>query len=245
MNGQNLATMLYSFHLLDTTTARGVRLLAARGKANRVPGLHHAEPMTLMELGAPMLSPRRVQFRQMAWFAAWESEEHLEAHLADDAHGRWWSEGWHVRLEFLRRWGKVTAFDGLPVSGAAHAATEPVVAVTLARLKVPQVPRFIRWGRPVEVQIRDDPGQTLALAAAAPPRTISTFTVWKSAQAMTDMVMGKSGSPDAARHAAAMRERERKDFHIEFTTMRFRCLSEHGAWRGRTGIVPAQGPGRT
>lgn len=63
-----------------------------------------------------------------------------------------------MRLEFLRRWGHVAAFDGLPAESGHHDLSEPVVAVTLARLKLPQVPRFIRWGRPVEAQVRDDPG---------------------------------------------------------------------------------------
>jgi hypothetical protein len=233
--------MLFSFHLLETTRRRGVRLLAQRRAAQQLPGLRHAEPMTLMELGAPIVSPRRVQLRRLGLFAAWDSTDHLESYLAADPNGRRWSTGWHVRLEFLRRWGHVAAFDGLPLRGAAHDPSEPVVAVTLARLKVPQVPRFIRWGRPVEIQVRDDPGQTLAVAAAAPPRTVSTFTVWRTAQAMTDMVAGRSNEPGRLRHATAMNERERKDFHFEFTTLRFRCLSEHGSWQGRTSIVPTTG----
>jgi hypothetical protein len=230
--------MLFSFHLLEATVGRGVRLLAQRRAAQKPPGLHHAECMTLMELGAPIASPRRLQLRHLALFAAWESTDHLDAYLADDASGRLWSSGWHVRLEFLRRWGNVAAFDGLPIRGALHDPNEPVVAVTLARLKLPQIPRFFRWGRPVEIQVRDDPGQTLAIAAAAPPRTVSTFTVWRTAQAMTDMVAERANGPGGRRHAAAMIERERKDFHFEFTTLRFRCLSEHGSWQGRTGIVP-------
>ncbi len=236
--------MLFSFHLLETTRRRGARLLAQRRTAQSPPGLYHAEPMTLMELGAPIVSPRRVQLRQLALFAAWGSTDHLETYLADDPNGRLWSAGWHVRLEFLRGWGHLAAFDGLPLRGVAHDPSEPVVAVTLARLKVPQVPRFIRWGRPVEIQVRDDPGQTLAVAAGAPPRTVSTFTVWRTAQAMTDMVAGRSDLPERTRHVAAMAARERADFHREFTTLRFRCLSEHGSWQGRTGIVPPTGASR-
>lgn len=38
----------------------------------------------------------------------------------------------------------------------------PVVAVTLARMKLPEVPGFIRWGRPVEKLVRNHPGITLA-----------------------------------------------------------------------------------
>jgi hypothetical protein len=230
--------MLFSYHLLETGPVRGVRLLGQRRASQQPPGLRHAERMVQMQLGAPIVSPRRVQLRHLAMFAVWESPAHLDAYLTHDPSGRRWSAGWHVRLEFLRRWGHVAAFDGLPVRGAVHGPDEPVVAVTLARLNLPQVPRFIRWGRPVEIQVRDDPGQTLALAAGTPLRTVSTFTVWRSAQAMTDMVRGRSDGPDRARHAAAMVERDRRDFHFEFTTLRFRCLSEHGSWKGRTGIVP-------
>ena len=191
-----------------------------------------------MELGAPVVSPRRFQLRHPVLFAAWDSPTSLDRFLADDPSGRLWSAGWHVRLEFLRRWGHVAAFPDLPLEGPRHDPGEPVVALTLARLKLPQAPRFLRWGRPVERQVRDDPGQTLAIAAAAPPRTVSTFTVWRTAKAMTDMVSGRTSAPDAGRHAAAMGERERKDFHVEFTTLRFRCISEHGSWKGRTNIVP-------
>jgi hypothetical protein len=55
---------------------------------------------------------------------------------------------------------------------------------------------------------------------------------------MTDMVHGRSAVPAPDRHSTAMVERRRKDFHIEFTTLRFACTAEHGQWQGRTNIVP-------
>ena len=100
------------------------------------------------------------------------------------------------------------------------------------------MPRFLHWGKPVERLVRDHPGVTLALAAFRPPRTISTFSVWRTVREMEEMVHGRSAVPDPERHAAAMAERERRDFHHEFATYRFRPLSEHGAWEGRTGLVP-------
>lgn len=143
-----------------------------------------------------------------------------------------------MRLEFLRRWGRITEFDGLPNDDVDHDPEEPVVAVTLARLRLTQLPRFIRWGRPVERLVRDHPGTTLALASMRLPRTVSTFSVWRSASEMTDMVNGRSPVPHAEVHSTAMDERRRKDFHHEFTTLRFRSLGEFGRWDGRTGIVP-------
>ena len=55
---------------------------------------------------------------------------------------------------------------------------------------------------------------------------------------MTDMVHGKGAAAGASRHADAMVERNRKDFHYEFTTLRFRAVAEYGEWAGRCDIVP-------
>ena len=152
--------------------------------------------------------------------------------------GRTLSEGWHVRLKFLRRWGHFSELDDLPANDDDTDPTLPVVAVTLARLKLPQLCRFIRWGKPVEELVRDHPGATLAMAAIRPPRTFSTFSVWRSQQEMTDMVHGKGSGSGADHHAAAMGERNRKDFHFKFITLRFRAISEHGQWEGRSDFVP-------
>jgi hypothetical protein len=194
--------------------------------------------MAAMTLGAPILSPDRMQLRNLAVFASWESEGALDAFLEKTKLGRTLSEGWHVRLKFLRRWGHFPEFEDLPANVEDTDPTLPVVAVTLARLKLPQVFRFIRWGKPVEKLVRDHPGTTLALAAVRPPRTFSTFSVWRSQQEMTDMVHGKGSSPGADRHAGAMVERNRKDFHYKFITLRFRAISEHGEWAGRSHFVP-------
>lgn len=232
--------MYFSFHLLATSPLTAGWLLLRRWSRAQPAGLLLSEPMAVMELATPIISTRRFRPGRVALFAVWKSFDDLDAWLAEDASGRRWAQGWHVRLEFLRRWGHVTGLGDLPEQAGRHDPAEPVVAVTLARLKVLQVPRFIRWGRPVEAQVRDDPEQVLALAAGAPPRTVSTFTVWRSAQAMTDMVAGRSDGSGARRHVEAMAERRRVDFHREFTTLRFRCLEEHGSWQGRSDIVPTK-----
>ncbi len=232
------AVPIFSFHLARTTFATTANALLRAPSAETVAGLRRAECMAVMALGSPIFSPARMQLRHLAMFAAWEGEGAIDTFLSDTALGRRLAEGWHVRLEFLRRWGRVSGFDDLPAGAGEGDPEAPVVAVTLARLKLPEVARFVRWGRPVEELVRDHPGKTLALAAMRPPRTFSTFSVWRSLREMTGMVRGQGAVPGAGRHADAMAERRRRDFHHEFTTLRFRALSEHGAWDGRDRIVP-------
>jgi hypothetical protein len=230
---------VHTFHLAEVPPQVGARALV-RPPSATVPGLDHAECLSLMRLGAPTISPDRLQLRRLAVFAQWRDESAVERFLERDGLGRALAAGWHVRLEFLRRWSTLAALPGLPVRAGGWQQDEPVVAVTLARVRLAEVPRFLRWGKPVERLVRDHPGVTLAHAAVRPPRTISTFSVWRTVQEMEAMVHGRSAVPGAGRHVDAMGERERRDFHHEFATYRFRPLSEHGTWEGRTGIVPSR-----
>jgi hypothetical protein len=229
---------VFTFHFAKVKIGTAIRALLRAPTGEQVPGLNHAECMWKMTLGAHILSPARMQLRHLTMFASWESEGAIDNFLESTELGRAFAAGWHVRLAFLRRWGHISEFDGLAESVGEQDPAAPVVAVTLARMKLPQVPRFIRWGKPVEELVRDHPGTTLAIAAMRWPRTVSTFTVWKSQQEMVDMVRGHSAVPQPERHAAAMVERRRKDFHFEFTTLRFRPIAEYGHWEGRTNIVP-------
>jgi len=204
----------------------------------QVPGLIHAECMSNMKLGAPIFSPSRMQLRRLVMFAAWESEGAIDDFFANTKLGQIFSNGWTVRMTFLRPWGRVKEFDGLFEDDGEADADAPVVAVTLARMRLPEVPRFIRWGKPVEELVRDYPGALLASVAMRLPRTVSTFSIWSSQEEMEDMVHGHSQVDRPERHAVAMKERERKDFHFEFTTLRFRPIREHGSWEGRKHIVP-------
>ena len=216
-----------------------VPLLRRPPRPDQVSGLHYAECLSLMRLGAPTVSPDRLQLRRLAMFARWDDESAIDDFLAGS--GARFAAGWHVRMTFLRRWSTLAALPDLPQQADASDDDEPVVAVTLARMRLPEVPRFLTWGKPVERLVRDHPEAILALAAMRLPRSISTFSIWHSVRAMTDMVHGRGAAAevlDPARHADAMAERRRRDFHREFATYRFRPLSEHGSWDGRTGYVP-------
>ena len=230
---------VFTFHFARIDVATAVRVFLRPPTGKQIPGLSHAECMARMTLGAPILSPARFQLRNLTMFAEWESNVAIDEFLAGSRLGRQLAAGWHVRMAFQRRWGHVSEFDGLPESVGEQDPASPVVAVTLARMKLLQVPRFIRWGKPVEELVRDHPAVTIATAAVRPPRTVSTFSVWTSVLQMVDMVRGDSAVPRPERHAAAMAERRRKDFHSEFTTLRFRPICEYGNWEGRTNIIPS------
>ena len=229
---------IFTFHLAESGVFQTLHALMWPPRRISVPGLVHVECLVPMTLGLPVAWPTRYRPHQLAVFAAWQNEDAIDAFLRSPGLGQVLATGWHVRMEFIRRWGHITELDGLPQTAYAYDDQLPVVAVTLARLHLSQTLRFIRWGRPVEEQVRDDPATTIALAAMRPLGTLSTFSIWRTQQAMTDMVHGHSRSPAAERHAQAMQERNRKDFHHEFTTMRFRPISEQGCWQGQHRFLP-------
>jgi hypothetical protein len=64
-----------------------------------------------MTLGSPILSYERMGLGQIALFARWSDEVALEHFLSQTKAGSVLNHGWHVRLQFLRRWGAVDGFD--------------------------------------------------------------------------------------------------------------------------------------
>ncbi len=229
---------IFTYHLVKTSHSSALKAMLFPPKAKNVSGLIHAECMTSMTLGLAIFSPSRMLIKQIAVFAQWENEMAIDNFLQHNNFGKILAKGWHTRLTFIRQWGKINDFEIPNETFEFNTDDSPVVAVTIARMKLLEVPRFIRWGRPVEKLVRDHPGTTLSLASIRLPRTVSTFSIWKSLNEMTNMVHGRSSVSHPKRHSNAMKERERKDFHFEFTTLRFKPISEFGEWNGRVNIIP-------
>jgi len=205
---------IFSFHL-----AVGNLLLLPRPV---FPGLMHSESLMTMRLGFPILHPSRYGFSQLVFFARWKDESSLISFLENDPFGRRLASGWHVRLKLYRRWGSVSELDNLPENLENQTPEKPVVGITLARLKLTETIRFLKWGKPVEGLVRDHPGKTFALAAMRPVNTLSTFSMWRSEKDMVEMVKGDNV------HGRAIGEQLKRSFHHEFTTMRFYILGEFG-----------------
>lgn len=190
-----------------------------------------------MNLGEGILSFKRFRFGTLGFFCLWQNGTDLTVFLGKTSEGQVFKKGWFVRLRQYRRWGKISEIERAEVFHQEPEADQTVVAVTLARLNLLQTFRFIKWGRPVESQVRDHDGQVLALAGFRPPRTFSTFSIWKNEAEMVNMVLGKRKSQDGQEHINAMQERSRKPFHHEFSTMRFLPLGESGKYLGKSGYI--------
>ncbi|PWJ37907.1 hypothetical protein [Sediminitomix flava] len=229
---------IFSYHLVKIPFLDAIKHIASNPISTQVKGLIHAEYMTAMTLGSPIFSTSRILIGEVAVFMQWENETALENYLKLDSFGKVLANAWHVRLSFLRVWGKYTGFKIPDAEDLLGDSTSAVVAITIARMKPLAIPRFIHWGRPVEKLVRDHPGSLFSLASIKFPNTVSTFSIWKTEKEMTDMVHGHSQVSQPKRHSEAMKERQRKNFHFEFTTLRFKPLSEYGKWNGQSDIIP-------
>jgi hypothetical protein len=229
---------IFTYHLVKTSYFTALKAVLFPPSSKDVSGLIHIECMACMTLGSPIFSTSRILAQEIAVFAQWENEIAIENFLQHNSLGKTLAKGWHTRLKFVRQWGHISGFVIPEEKFILDSPEEAVVAVTVARMKMLEVPRFLRWGRPVEKLVRDHSGTTLSLASIRFPRTISTFSVWKSQKEMTEMVFGHSKMAQPKRHIDAMKERDRKDFHIEFTTLRFKAISEFGEWKGQRNYIP-------
>lgn len=221
--------MIFSYHLLNTNRAKAINFIYFSKKTKAVKGLIYAEQMSVMTLGAPVFSKSRILGKQIAFFAQWENEEALELFLSETKMGKALSKGWHIRLSFVRQWGEIKGFE-IPKQTVTDEIDGPVVAITIAKMRFLEIPRFIRWGRPVEILVKEHPESRLSLASIKFPNIVSTFSIWNSTNAMKAMVSGHSNVPQPKRHSNAMKERDRKNFHYEFTTLRFKPIAEYGSW---------------
>ena len=130
-----------------------------------IKGLIHSESFCIMNLGETIVSPSRYNWSSMAFFMWWQDEKSLENFLSKPKNKFFSKCGWHVRMRKYRRWGGIKEICKAQIDPKVHEPAGPIVAVTLARLKLSQTLRFIKWGKPVEGQIKKHEGNTIAYAA--------------------------------------------------------------------------------
>ena len=65
---------VFTFHFAKTPIITAIKAIFRPPTQQKIPGLNHGECLTKMTLGAPILSPKRMQLRHLTMFAAWESQ---------------------------------------------------------------------------------------------------------------------------------------------------------------------------
>lgn len=229
---------IFTYHHLELSFFQAIRMMFSPLNSKHNEGLIHAETMSAMVLGSSILSPSRFFSKKIVVFAQWESEEALQFFLDQHPNGKLYAKSWYIQLELIREWGEISGFKIPKLVEENDSNDGPVVAVTLARMKFLEIPRFLRWGRPVEKLVRDHPGTVASLASIRYPNLISTFSIWNTQKEMREMVTGRSKVQQPKRHIDAMKERQRKDFHDEFTTLRFKPIAEFGTWKMKNEAKP-------
>lgn len=219
--------MIVSVHLADVGFLRAQRLLLGGPRPDDVAGMTSAETALTAPLGERLPRPN---LGRIGLIAAWESEDAVARFLDSDPRGRLLAGGWHTRLQPLRCFGSWAAMPGLPQEELPVQDDEPVVALTLGRLRFLRTRPFLESGRPAERDAVADPAMIASTGFARPamPRLVSTFSIWRSAAAMREYAFGRAGS-----HQAAVRADRARPFHHESAFVRFRPLASQGSWDGR------------
>lgn len=174
----------------------------------------------------------RPDLSRLGLIAFWDDERALDAFLASHPLAARLASGWHVRMRPLRAVGSWAALPDLPTATPAEntgptpaeSTGQPVAAITLGRLRLRRLSRFLQANAPAAGQAAAEPGLMLAHGLAAPPRLVATFSLWENAAAMSAYAQGRSG---AASHLAAVRAHHSKPFHHESIFIRLHPYAQH------------------
>jgi heme-degrading monooxygenase HmoA len=214
--------MVASVHLSRLTPRELVRAVRGRPRPGRTPGLRFAELTTRARLG-PSVLPAPLPGR-FALTAVWDDDAALDRWLASRPR---LAGDFRVRLEPLRATGLIRAMGPLLDDGERPVADDERVAVlTYARLRPRVAHHFLRASAKAEGRAVADPAMVRGTALAGPPRTVATFSLWRTAAEMRRYAYDRGAHTDAMR---AMREHR---FHSEYLFARFRPYAEDGTWEG-------------
>ncbi len=218
-------TSVHVANLGTTTTLRHLR------RPRGVDGLVGWNSMLAAPLGqgpVPLATPGRI-----VTVAFWENDAALDRFrdqvYATQAEAR----GWWARLDPIRAHGSWPGLcDEVDRRRAPGDDTDPVVVVTLGRVRLRRLARFLATSAPAEKAALAAPGFLWGTAAARPP-LVSTVSVWASAQAAADYAYARAGGP----HPHAIDVDRRRDFHMQSAFIRFRIVESGGSLGGHNPLA--------
>lgn len=223
--------MIATVQLADLGPVGSLRALLRKPKPRHTPGLRSAE----VAVFAPLARSRPPPIGRAGLIAFWDDADAFERFLDRDALGRAFAGGFQARLVPLRAHG---SWPGLPADVPESRAVQhdgPVVVLTLGRLRISQVVRFLRASRPAERAALAQDGMIWGSAAVRPP-FVATVSIWTDARATAAYAYG--GQPPA--HSAAIAEQRRKDFHRQSAFIRFAPTRLEGNLAGLNPLVASE-----
>jgi hypothetical protein len=218
--------MIVSIHIADVGPRASARALRKPPKPAQSPGLTYAETVTTVPLSQSLLpSPR---LGRVGMIAAWEEDGALEDFHRAHPLAETFASGWEVRLQPLRVSGAWPQMPGLPTASLPVDDEEPVVVLTLGRLRLNRALSFLRSSARAEGEAIDDGALLASTGFGRPPHLVSTFSIWRSFAAMRDYAYAKGGA-----HQAAVSSDREHSFHHRSAFVRFRPYASRGEWDGR------------
>lgn len=224
--------MIVSVHLADVGVLDAIALRRRPPRPAEIAGLTYAEPVIAAPLGGGLLPAP--ELGRAGLIAAWEDDAALDEFTARHPAARRLAGGWEVRLQPLHVFGAWAGMPELPQKPLPVDEDEPVVVLTLGRLRLRRALPFLRSAAPAEAEAATHPGLLAATGLARPPHLVSTFSLWRSAGEMKEYAFGSGG----AHQAAVLADRERP-YHRESAFVRFRPYASRGSWDGRDPLATA------
>jgi hypothetical protein len=218
--------MIASVHVADVGVRSALGLLRKAPAPGSIPGLRHANVALAAPLGGS-LTPKP-QAGRVGLITFWDDDAAVERFVADHPLAARLAGGWHTRLEPLRAFG---TWPGLPSDVARSRAVTgdgPAVVLTLGRLRLPQLVRFLTTSNRAENAVLGAPGMLWATGLARPP-FVATCSLWESGEAAAAYAYGTDSAP----HPAAITEDRRKPFHHMEAFIRFRPYTTSGSLNGK------------
>jgi hypothetical protein len=171
--------------------------------------------------GAPAL-------RRQVLLTAWRREADFERflgqppaqRLATEASHSWWS-----LFDVVSTRG--SHYGSVPLSGRDAVAEGPFATLTLGRVRLRSLPRFLREGVRIGPFPRQAPGMVSAVSAGWPPTGNCTISIWESEQHMLRFAYGDlDGHGDTVRRDPPIL--------VEQLSARLRVRRLEGSWGGGT-----------
>ena len=219
--------MVGSVHLADVSVREVPRVLRARPR--KAPGLRYAEVVTAARL-SPGLRPHPIPGR-VALVSFWDDDAALDAFVAESPVARSFADGWHVRLQPLRATGEWPGITPLVDATQPVDDDEPVAVLTYGKLRLRKALPFLRTSGVAEADAVTHPAVLAGTALARPPRTVSTFSLWRTAAEMREYAYR------GVAHQEAMAGMRRDNYHSQYLFARFRPYGAQGLWDGRQPIA--------